>query len=603
MKLKSYIYALIASVIVLFSACSPEEYDLGAKDLTADDLVEGIAYTITHDADNPNIVYLESKLGTKYTALWEHPQGRSQEQKVTLNMAFEGTYTVKFGVETSGGVVYGEPETFTIENFYAGFVSGDLWNFLAGGAGNEKTWIPDNGKYGMKQGFYSCFDPSTTWADMKPNDDNPYNWYALDKTWWEPTDSDVGVTEDDLASYMTFSLKGKAGLTLHRVTGGVENVSEGLFSLNTDNRTMSAIDVDFLHGSWADGKALDFRTGFQVLVLTENQLMIGNLRDEGLSGEGPCIFCWNFVSKEYADNYVAPEKGEVFPELPEDWRDYVEPKTNKVITYKLSDDTPFDWCNFDGSLKGIDNISPLSGIEDVTLVFNSGTGDYTFTDIDGKDYTGKYTLNNDGIYTFSEALPEIVLSTDGRAVFETNSDRTLRIMSYETSDYTGAITDLWLGSKEFDDQGNLIQYMGYHFAVQNAGAVKTYKATLSFFDTDWAFIYGDPVFISGDGNYTLTVTGASATPYGFYLDIEKILKDNPDMDVEIKDIKVDGTSITFDDNAIDRGTGDAATTARRYIINPWGTTAGEAPNYVFSSSIAVTISVTMDNGTPFIKPD
>ena len=86
MKLNYYIYSLIASVMLIFSPCSPDEYDLGDKGVTSDDLVEGIAYTITHDSKNPNIVYLESKLGVNYTALWEHPQGRSQEQKVTLKM-------------------------------------------------------------------------------------------------------------------------------------------------------------------------------------------------------------------------------------------------------------------------------------------------------------------------------------------------------------------------------------------------------------------------------------------------------------------------------------------------------------------------------------
>lgn len=59
MKLNYYIYSLIASVMLIFSACSPDEYDLGDKGVTSDDLVEGIAYTITHDSKNPNIVYLE----------------------------------------------------------------------------------------------------------------------------------------------------------------------------------------------------------------------------------------------------------------------------------------------------------------------------------------------------------------------------------------------------------------------------------------------------------------------------------------------------------------------------------------------------------------
>jgi len=238
--------------------------------------------------------------------------------------------------------------------------------------------------------------------------------------------------------------------------------------------------------------------------------------------------------------------------------------------------------------------------KEVTLVLNSGTGDYTLTDLSGVEHKGKYSLNNEGIYTFSEALPEIELSADGRAIFKSNPDRTLRIMSYETSDFTGGLTDLWLASKELDDQGNLYQYMGYHFVAQTAGAVKSYKATMHFFDTGWTFTVSEPLFIAGDGDYTFVIPGASGTPYGLYLDIQKILKENPNMDVAIKDIKVDGASISFDDTVIDRGIGDDDTTARRYILNPWGATAGDAPKYVFSSTIAVTVTVKMDNGTPFI---
>lgn len=40
MKLNYYIYSLIASVMLIFSACSPDEYDLGDKGVTSDDLVE-----------------------------------------------------------------------------------------------------------------------------------------------------------------------------------------------------------------------------------------------------------------------------------------------------------------------------------------------------------------------------------------------------------------------------------------------------------------------------------------------------------------------------------------------------------------------------------
>lgn len=580
------IFSSLVLAIIMLTSCSPDNYDLGAVDVKPGDLVEGIAFNIEHDASNPNIVYLTSLMGVQYTPLWNHPQGRSQEQRVTLKIPFAGTYTVEFGVETRGGVVYGEPVTFTIDKFYADFVNDEMWINLTGGVGSSKTWIPDNGQYGLASGEISYADPSTTveWNNWASN--------------WDPA---AGQTEDAAIwnSSMTFDLINGANVTVDDRSSGGSGVTTGTFMLNTDAHTVTFTDAELLHTAGWNNMTSDWKRNLKILNLTDNQLRIGILREKATSGEDPWWIVWNFVNKDYADNYEAPAE-EIYPTLPDGWRDYVEPKTNLVITYKLSDDTPFDWCNLDGSLKGITSVPALSGIEEITLVLNSGTGDYTFTDMGGKEYTGKYTLSNDGIYTFSNGLPEITLSADGVAKFKTNADNTLRIMSYETSDYTGAVTSLWVGSKEVDDQGNLYQYMGYQLVPQVEGAVATYKSTLNYFDTDWVFINGDAVFISGNGDYTLSVLGASGSPYGLYLDIEKILKDNPNMDVVIKDIKVDGKSISFDDSVIERGEGDAATTARRYIINPWGATAGTAPDYVFSSSIAVTITVIMDNGTPFI---
>lgn len=605
MRYNKYIYSIIAGLFFMMSACTPDSYEMDGKSLTPDDLVEGLAYTVSHDATNPNIVYLESKLEGNYTPLWIHPQGRSQEKKVTLKIPFNGEYSVTFGVETRGGVVYGAPATFAIADFCADFVTGEMWEYLAGGSGSTKTWVPDNGNYGMKHGFYSCFEPSATYLDMT-HSDGKNDWSAKDKTWWEPSNADIGITENDLKSYMTFSLQGKAGLSIHRSTGGQETVTEGLFSMNTNDHTLSAVDVDFIHGEWANNNAVDFRNGFQILVLTENQLMIGNYRDEALSGEGRCVYCWNFVSKEWADSYVPPvDTKEVYPELSAGWRDYVEPKTNKVITYKLSEDTPFGWCNLDGSSKGTTGISALSGIEEVALELNSGSGDYTFTDATGNSHTGKYTLDDDGVYIFTPALPEVVLSADGRAVLKTEDGGRLRIMSYETDDYSGALTNLWLGSVEKDDQGKRYQYMGYLFVAQTGGnSGPRFKANLNFFDTAWVTLNSDDLFITGDGDYTFTINGASSAPYGLYLDILKILKDYPNMDVAIKSIKVDGAGIEFDDAAISRGYPDdkpETQAARRYILNPWNeASAATTSRYVFASSIEVIVTVKFDNGAPFI---
>lgn len=604
MKLKSFTYILVASVMMLFYACSPDQYDLGTKDVTPDDLVEGLAYTVTHDTNNPNIVYLESKMGASYTALWEHPQGRSQKQKITLNIAFPGTYEVKFGVQTRGGVVYGEPTTFTIKDFYAEFVSNELWRLLSGGVGNSKTWYLDLDENGLSRYFVGplfFYGTDDSWETVTngvtlPDGSDSWNW---DADWpgnsWMMAAADFGS--------MTFDLMDGANVVVEHKTISSRATEKGTYMLDVNDHTMKMTDASPLHDIDRDGVVIDWGD-LKILSLTENTLQLAALRDAELSGEGACLLVYNFISQEYYENWVPGEEEAPEITLPDDWRDYVEPKTNLVTTYVLSDETPFDWCNLDGSTKKISNISPAGGIEDITLVMNSGTGEYKITDISGTEHTGKYTLSNDGIYTFNEALPEITLSSDGRAVFKSNADKTLRIMSYETSDLNGGLTDLWLASKEYDDQGNLYQYMGYHFVVKTGGdAPKSYKTTLNFFDVNWDTLEADPIFISGDGDYTLEIKGSNDSPYGVYLDMYKILKDNPNIDIVIKDIKVDGTSIDFDDEMIDRVEGDDPTTARRYILNPWGANADDAPKYMFNSSLTVTITVKMDTGNPFITED
>lgn len=71
MKLNYYIYTLIAGLVLMLSACSPDEYDMGKKTYVSDDLAEGIAYTVTIKG---NEVSLKSNI-TGCTPLWVTPQG------------------------------------------------------------------------------------------------------------------------------------------------------------------------------------------------------------------------------------------------------------------------------------------------------------------------------------------------------------------------------------------------------------------------------------------------------------------------------------------------------------------------------------------------
>ena len=442
--------ALVVLLVGIVSACTPDSYDLEAPDVASEDLVEGIAFSITHDAENPNIVYLKSLMPASYQVCWEHPQGRAQGPEVTLQMPFEGEYEVRFGVETRGGVVYGPTATFTVDSFYAGFVNDDLWTYLTGGVDQEKVWVFDNGSYGFAAGEMTYADPSgtVTWN----------NWTAN----WDPG---VGHTGDDAIweSTMTFNLKGGANVTVSNSSSG--ETQTGTFMLNTDTHTITFTDCDLLHTpGWTD-RSTNWRRDLQLLELDENHLRIGVMRD---NSEGPWWLIWNFVSKEYADNYMPEDQPDPEPALPDGWKDMVSEVVTSEIKWTMSPDVPFDWANLDGSLMNNftagnypDWATVVDGLENLSMTLNSADMTYTFEMPDGTSTTGTYTLDEDGIYTFDAGVPTYHIG-GADIMFGATAENQLRILSIETAG--GTVMGLWLGKRSTDKD----EYQAYHF-IPNAG--------------------------------------------------------------------------------------------------------------------------------------
>lgn len=616
MNLK-HLYLLLAGMMVmLFSACSADDHDLPAPDVTADDLAEGISFSVAHDADNPNIIYLKSLLPSSYQVVWEHPMGRTQAAECTLHMPFDGNYEVKFGVNTRGGYIWSNPVAFTIEDFCADFVAGEAWEFLAGGAGNSKTWVPDNGNYGMKQGFYSCFEPSAVHADMVKKEGTDGNWYPDGKIWWEPANGDLdGFIEADLIGEMTFSLQGKAGVSVKFENGISPAVQEGIFNFDTDGYTMSIDGAQLLHPLWAHDKSEDWSKGLQVLVLTKDQLMIGNYRSEALSGEGRCIYCWNFVSKEYADSYVPPVvTEEPTPTLPEGWKNLLESQV-AYCSWTLSADVPFDWFELNGTRKNKyaapgDYPSAYTPVElDDPVKLNLATLSrelFTLTTPAGS-VEGAYSITDDGFIKFDTSLGATLIAGD-KMFFRTDADNSLRVLSYDLDDL-GRISDLWVGVKESDFSGKGVQYVGYHFVADFGGSEgpKAYKMVLYYNDEgSWTMQEGEAQYVTTPDTYTFTLNGANQNMKPMlWFDAFKLLKDYPNCDIVIKNITIDGKELSFDDEAISRCAGDDPGTARRYISNPWGPAAcfPDLSVFLFNDKIEVTVDIIFDNGKPFITPE
>ncbi|WP_308764787.1 hypothetical protein [uncultured Bacteroides sp.] len=486
---KIFLFLFIGTMMLLAS-CSPDEYGLGNTDVKPADLVEGIAYKIEHDAANPNIVYLKSLMGSKYTPLWSHPQGRSQEQTVTLKMPFAGTYNVVFGVETRGGVVYGDTATFKIDDMYAEFVSDPMWTKVAGGAGKSKTWYLDLDADATSRYFLGpiyFFTNTYTWDNLHNAAGDNY----LDADAWDATKaitpnlSETGTaTWYWLADYpgnswmcdaadfgsMTFDLIGGANITVDQEAYGLGK-STGSYMLDVDKHTITFSDAYPVHDSNRDAE-MKAATEFRILYLTDDAMQIMVV---------PSGACYNFISKEYKDNWVPGEVADPEPALPDGWKDDISQTVNKSITWKLSETNPLDWCNLDGSrMNGWNSPADYpswlgtldaSVYKNFSMTLNSDDLTANFVAPDGTKTACNYTLDEKGIYTFSTDSTENTkipsFAVIGWANFSADSNRQLRIMSIE-KDATGAVTGMWLGAKDAVKP----EYTAYHL-VPSAGSSTT----------------------------------------------------------------------------------------------------------------------------------
>lgn len=599
---------------VIIAACTPDSYssdDYGSSTITSEDLVEGIAYTITHDEDNPNIIYLTSLMGSEYLACWEHPQGRDQGELVTLKIPFSGEYNVVFGVETRNGVVYGDTATFTVDDFCAEFVEDDLWTYISGGVGESKRWYIDLDENGVSKYFYGpvyFYGTDDSWETVSGGvtlDTDLYDsWY-----WQADWSSVAGWQWVDYAmdfGYMEFDLIDGSNLTVACNDLGTTNT--GTYMLDTDNHTITFTDAPLLHDSMNDSQVASWTGKMQLMSLTEDYMQIAVLRIED-----PCYLVFNFISQDYYDNYVEEVDENPAPELDDTWQEDISVLVQDYNSYRniawvfSEDGDATGYCDLYGAYES-GAASATDDALEASLQLNSGTYEYTMTDVDGNTVSGTYSLTDDGFIYFSDGLLEIEVSSG--VYIKTNDDNTLRVLSYTMSD--DEITDLWLGYDMNDVNGDRYKYQGFHFTPTVVGAETTesFKCGLHYFNTDWTFFDSSTIKITGDGSYTLTVEGADDSPYGVYLDVIKVLQKYPNFDMTITDIRIDGSSIDFDDTLIDRCTGDETDTegngitARRYIINPWNSEnyfmANDCvSNWCFSSSIEVDIDVTFDTGTPF----
>lgn len=459
------------------SACVPEEYELGAVDVTAEELVQGIAFSVTQDSEDPNTIYLKN-LMTGYTPLWEHPQGRCQDDEVTLKIAFKGEYTIKFGVQTRGGYVYGEPYVLNLTTDNLSYVDDPMWNMLTGGKGKSKTWkldIDADGSHRYFPGPLYFYGTDDWWGTFNGEAATDYNGDGNIDSWnWQADWAGNGswmFSSTGAMDYgsMTFDLIDGAHVVVEDLAAG--RTQNGTFLLDTEKYILTMSDAGILHDPGRDAIVTQWGNA-RVLNLTEDLLQLGVIRDND-PNEGPCLLVYNYVSQKLWDNPPAVEEPAKpsEPVLPEGWQDIVGTISQTAIEWKLSDQNPLDWCNMDGTrMNGWQTPGEYADwlgtpdpavYEGFSLTMDSADNSYKVVIPDGTEVEGTYTLDEKGVYTFDNGIPSFTLV--GWASFATTAENQLRIMEIVTKN--GIISEMWVGAKDPAKE----EYMGYHL-VANVGA-------------------------------------------------------------------------------------------------------------------------------------
>lgn len=410
MRLKSF-FSILAGAALIFSACSPEEYEMGAKTYVSDDLVEGIAYTVTPDANDPNTIHLTSLIKGA-TPLWVTPSGPSQKTTLDLALPFAGEYSVTFGASTPAGPVYGEPYTFKVETNNFAMLEDPIWANLAGGVGKSRKWVPIDKNFGIGR----CSGPVMymSYTDVKNDGSNITDLMIGSANWapnWDPGIQSWLIPADDpyFQSYITFGLDAVKGCTveLHRVAASGTTDATGTFNLNVSDPKRPVISfyggTYSLHNEGFDDVCSNYTNDIKIIECTPYLLQVATMRT---NSEGPWWLVWNFISEEaYNDPSIIPTEDPGLLQPAEVQQPAIEDLATKLFTteingvtyvgnearFLINDEEPYDWTWWNGGSAAWESVvkgqygsswAPVAdaSIADYELVLSSTADGYKWDD-------------------------------------------------------------------------------------------------------------------------------------------------------------------------------------------------------------------------------
>lgn len=284
---------------LLISSCSPDSYSLDGP-MDKSDIHFEITQDLAVDAGGNTVILKNTTPGVILN--WDYATGKSDKAVEIVKYAFKGNYTIKISAVTDGGIVELDPVTITVTQDNLNYVNDPLWTALSGGVNKQKVWIADNGKYGMAPGAMSYAEPN--------NADKPVEWNNFTPN-WEPEGNANSSTDADMhwGRTMVFSLEGGPFMKVYEADGTLKE--SGTYFLDINTHTLTTTGATILRPDNYIANASNWNNNIKILKLTENQLRIAVLRT---NSEGPWWYIWNFVSKEYADNYVPPVTGPNYDE-------------------------------------------------------------------------------------------------------------------------------------------------------------------------------------------------------------------------------------------------------------------------------------------------
>lgn len=447
MKTRKSIY-LIAALALTLGACSPDDHDLANPDLTAEDLVEGKAFTV--DVASDNTITLTSLLDKSYNVFWNQPNGRSQGTPYQFQLPFAGEYQVTMGVDTRSGIVYGNPYTFTLSTNNMSLLKDNLYTYLTGGVGHSKKWVPVDKDYGVGQctGPMMYCSPTDVLNDGTGSSDIGYhkmkpNWDPGFQSWLVMPDSPY------MTSSMTFSLDDTKGCSITETRGDDNVTKTGKWNLNLSDKNhpkLSFTDTYLMHMQSLDAACDNYTTDLYITELSPYILQVATMRT---NSEGAWWLVWNFVAEDVKTGKVV---------IPSDAPGYINPNSPKTptiddmatklfttdingatfvgsrMTYTFNEDAAYDFLWWDGT-----NWSSMTGgkygsatypkwtddaIEnELTFERKSENGNYTYSYEYG-DQSGKFTIT-DNVLTFDKPITLFTVNGTGRTIALTGKEWTV----------------------------------------------------------------------------------------------------------------------------------------------------------------------------------